>query len=347
MKKNMCFWVVAAMMASCTNSELPVNEETSGQVEIKMSTGIQADGNITRTPLEGATFAADNALPAKVMMTGTAGKYTMNDDAKKLFYDGKMTFKGADLTSFAPAKQYYPANGDAVYFCGLFPSTDPDTWTVESDGASASYTFDGKTDVMVAKQITGSKTNKDNKALEFKHVLTKLIVKAQAENDADMTEIVKKWGNITGIELKTTPNNKVKVDLVNGTADPTAAGIFSGGTATVFYGASGTATPYTYTDDTFASIAIPAFSATPDVIAYSLTAPFVYSDATLDLTFDITTEKGGKIAGVVAKLSKASTETNTQGLYCIVTFTFKLSEVQATATIKDWEPGGTADGTVQ
>lgn len=335
----MYFLMAAVALASCSNNEIPVTETVNGGVEIKVSTGIQADGLLTRTPLEGTSFAADNTLPAKVMTTATSSDYK----AATLLHDGTMLFQGATEASFA-TPQYYPADGSTVYFCGLFPATG---WTAAA--ATGVYEFDGKTDVMAAKEIDGSKTDKTSKFLTFNHMLTKLIIKAQAEDGMNMAEIVKKWGNITGISFTTAPNNKVTVDLKNGTAAPTTA-FAAGVTAVDFYQASGTAVPYNYTDDKFAAIAVPAFPTTPaeaNTIAYSLTTPYVFGAGVteVDLKFNITTEHGDP-AVATAKLS-GTADSNTQGKYCIVTLTFKLSEIKAAATITDWVDGGSASGDVE
>lgn len=341
MKRNMYLMLAVAMVvAGCSQTETPEQGE-SGKVEIKLSSEVPTvDASATRTPVDGTTFTNHNV---KVLLTDRTGVYKA--ESGKLFYDGTMTFNGSTAASFNTTPQYYPADNSQVYLCGLSPADSH--WGIDgTTGQTATYTLDGKTDLLAAGQIDASKSDNTGKVLAFKHLLTKLIVKAKA---ADASAI-SKWGAITGITLKAVNgvsvlNNKVAVTLADGTA--AVPGAFSNTTGTVgFYKATeATAGTIVCTDNAIA-VGAPcdALTTTECAVGYSLIAPVAYSSDKVVFKFDITTETGSA-SDVEATITK--TETHTQGKVCTVTLNFKLKDIQASASVEDWTDGGTTSKDVE
>lgn len=303
------------------------------------------ESNVTRAPLQGSNAPV---MTARVLLSGTSGAYTVSTDATNRFYDGTMEFNGGSEVGFTAEKQYYPSDGSPVYVCGVYPA---EGWAAVSETSTAAYTFDGKTDVMAAAEQSTSKSDGQGtpayKTLAFNHLLTNLIIKAGVDVSSGAPaadKIQALWGNITSISLTeaggTAPNNKVTVVLKDATAATASA--FSGATAVGFYKASGSAYPYTFADEAFASMAIPA-SAT--VVAYSLIAPVVAKGGA-NADFKLLVKTANQADGIVVPLS-LSTAGDTQGKYCEVTLTFKATEINAKATIANWTAGGTASGSLQ
>lgn len=346
MKKNLFTLLALAALASCSQDDLPEQSKDDNPLEIKMKSAIPTiEALNTRAPVNDFT----SPLTAKVMMTQESGKYV----GATGLYDGTMSFTAAGLVTGFATPQYYPAeDATNVYLIGLYPSTG---WGTPTGTASTTaYTFDGKTDVMSAAEVTTTKV--EGKAgtypvLAFKHLLTNLII--QATVDGDPATVKAAWGKITGISLAkagdATPNNALAVTMQSGQAATASA--FSGATAVGFYQASGAVAPFTFTDTAFDFTATPAngtdIPSTASTVAYSLIAPVVAvgtGGSTNDFELLVTTANNP--TGVPVSL-KLSTVGDTQGQYCVVTLSFKATQIQATATITPWAVGGTAGGEIQ
>mgnify|MGYP000668825462 CR=1 FL=1 len=332
MKKVFLSALAIAAMASCSKTEL--SNTPDGSVEIKAkSTALSIS---TKSPYEG-TISSGNPLTAQVLVSKTDGKYTSR------YCDGEMTFSddGTTEASFA-TPQYYPADGSVLYLCGLYPS-DLGGWGTVTE--SASRTFDGKTDIMAAAQQQSSKSEAQTgtyPTMQFKHLLTKLVVKLVAEDDAAVTA----WGNVTDISLvgvngSQKPYSKVEVALRDGTAVTGSA--FS---TTVENFSFYTMTENTYNDVAFSAQTL-ALTKTAANAAYSLVAP-ITATGTGDFKLRITTQKDADsplVNEVAVDLKDTSSSTftgDTQGKAFEITLTFKATEIQAKASVKEWENAGTS-----
>lgn len=333
-----------ATLASCTQTEFAEQTTDTEKVEVKLTSTV-ADIEVgTRTPVTGVS-----SLETNVLLSKTAGDYSTTG----LLYNGKMTFTNGTTSTSFDTPQYYPADGSPVYLYGLYPATG---WTIGTTATTtADYTFDGKTDVMIAAEKSSTKPDGQDggtsKQLVFNHLLTNVIVKAVVDTDGGKVPVAKvqeAWGNIKTIVLSeaggsTTLKSKVTVNLAAGTA-PTASA-FASGTVPGFYKASGAAAPYTYTDDLFssASIAIPTTEA---AIAYSMVAPIIVNSAAGQNEFKlkITTDKQTTAKELAIDLTKDAgvTTDDMQGRQCIITLKFKANEIKATASVTAWSNGGTS-----
>lgn len=347
MRKAFISLLALAALASCTQSDLLEPSTDNGKVEVKLASAVtDIEVETTRTPITEVS-----SLASKVLLSKATGDYTTTN----LLYGGTMTFTAAGTATSFDTPQYYPADGSTVYLCGLYPATN---WTMGSTASTtADYTFDGKTDVMAAAEKSSTKTDGQEggtpKELAFNHLLTNVIVKAVADTDGGKVTAAKVqevWGKIKTITLSeaggsTTLKNKVTVNLKAGTA-PTATA-FTTGTAPAFYKADG-ANTYTYTDNLFSAIDIPTATT---AIAYSMIAPIMV-DGTAgksEFKLKITTEKETTAKELSIDLTKETgvTTDDMQGRQCVITLSFKATEIKATASVTAWEKGGTATVSVQ
>lgn len=344
-QKLLSVFALTAALTGCSQSQIldsPGGGSSSDEIRFCSVTGYL--NGTTRTPLEGTT---EPKITARTLLSGTSGAYTAATDGTKRFFDGTMTFNGGGAVGFNIA-QNYPADGTAVYVCGLYPATG---WAAISATSTADYTLDGKTDVMAAAEVATAKADGQGtpnyKTLTFTHLLTNLIIKAKVDAAADAPvagKIQALWGNITGISLQkaggAVPNNTVTVSLKGGSAATTTA--FSGATAVGFYKAAGTKHPYACEDEVLASIAIPA---TETAVAYSLIAP-ITAKGGANTDFELLVKTANNAAGTAVPLS-LSIAGDTQGKYCEITLTFKAKVINAKATIANWTQGGSASGELQ
>ena len=334
-------------LASCSKSELanrPVVE--NDMVEI-MATS-KALTIETRAPFEGQ-IAEENKLTAVVLGSTTTADYTTR------YCDGEMTFTDDNTTAVSFATpQYYPVSDATIYLCALYPTALAD-W--KDIATTAKYTFDGKTDVMAAAEVNGKKSTAmagTVPSFEFKHLLTKLVVKVKAENEAAQNV----WGDITGITLVKAMNGDVfdtaEVTLATGAAATGTAFSNAAADGMAFYRIDAAATP-AYTDN-----AVDAtdnkIELTTDAVeaAYSLVAPIIAGNSADHFTLKVSTDLDGTptVKEVSLKLSTADEipvvfTGDTQGQAFEITLTFKATEIVATATVTDWVKGGNTEVPIQ
>lgn len=334
-------------LASCSKSELanrPVVE--NDMVEI-MATS-KALTIETRAPFEGQ-IASNNTLTAVVLGSTTTGDYTTT------YCDGEMTFTDDNTTaaSFA-TPQYYPVSDATVYFCALYPTALAD-W--KDIATTAKYTFDGKTDVMAAAEVNGKKSTAmagTVPSFEFKHLLTKLVVKVKAENEAAQNV----WGDITGITLVKAMNGDVfdtaEVTLATGAATTGTAFSNPAADGMAFYRIDAAAYTDNAVDDADNKIAL---TTTAEEVAYSLVAPITAENGVKHFTLSVDTKLGETVTtkevsfdlykAKVGEEDPAVFSGDTQGKAFEVTLTFKATEIVAKATVTDWVKGGNSEVEIQ
>lgn len=334
-------------LASCSKSELanrPVVE--NDMVEI-MATS-KALTIETRAPFEGQ-IASDNTLTAVVLGSTTTADYTTR------YCDGEMTFTDDNTTAVSFATpQYYPVSDATIYLCALYPTVLAD-W--KDIATTAKYTFDGKTDVMAAAEVNGKKSTAmagTVPSFEFKHLLTKLVVKVKAENEAAQNV----WGDITGITLVKAMNGDVfdtaEVTLATGAA---ATGTAFSNPATdgmAFYRIDAAAYTDNAVDDADNKIAL---TTTAEEVAYSLVAPITAENGVKHFTLSVDTKLGETVTtrevsfdlykAKVGEEDPAVFSGDTQGKAFEVTLTFKATEIVAKATVTDWVKGGNSEVEIQ
>lgn len=334
-------------LASCSKSELanrPVVE--NDMVEI-MATS-KALTIETRAPFEGS-IASDNTLTAVVLGSTTTADYTTR------YCDGTITF--ADDTNakgFDTTPKYYPVSDATVYFCALYPTALAD-W--KDIATTAKYTFDGKTDVMAAAEVSGKKSTAmagTVPSFTFNHLLTKLIVKVKADGDA----AVGVWGDITGISLVKANNGDVfdtaEVTLATGAAATGTAFSNAAADGMAFYRIDAAAYTDNAVDDADNKIAL---TTTAEEAAYSLVAPIIAENGVKHFALKVDTKLGETVTtkevsfdlykAKVGEEDPAVFSGDTQGKAFEITLTFKATEIVATATVTDWVKGGNTEVPIQ
>lgn len=338
MKKSLFSLLAVIVMAGCTQSDVmePVPNEN---VEIKLISSAIAAETMTRAPYEG-TIAADNTLAARVLVSETSGNYTTTYANDKMVF----TDNGSTAVGFATAK-YYPVDNSTLHICGLYPF---EGWGNPAND-ECKFTFNGSQDVMAAPEKSSTKNDsKDGNypQLEFKHLLTQLVIKAVAEDEA----AIAKWGKLTDITLtkvgKNNPSGAVTVSLSAGTADESSAfaTLLDNGMSFWVRGAG--------TETAFASQA-KELTTDGEEVAYSMVAPLKNATGTADYTLAVKTEHSGTTPVTVpvnlktTGSSSADYTASTQGKKFVVLLTFKTTEIKATATVKDWEEDGGSSEEIQ
>ena len=334
-------------LASCSKSELanrPVVE--NDMVEI-MATS-KALTIETRAPFEGQ-IASDNILTAVVLGSTTTADYTTR------YCDGTITF--ADDTNakgFDTTPKYYPVSDATVYFCALYPTALAD-W--KNIATTAKYTFDGKTDVMAAAEVSGKKSTAmagTVPSFTFNHLLTKLIVKVKAHDEAAQNV----WGDITGISLVKANNGDVfdtaEVTLATGAAATGTAFSNAAADGMAFYRIDAAAYTDNAVDDADNKIVL-----TTDAVeaAYSLVAPIIAENGVKHFALKVDTKLGETVTtkevsfdlykAKVGEDDPAVFSGDTQGKAFEITLTFKATEIVATATVTDWVKGGNTEVPIQ
>jgi hypothetical protein len=343
MKKSFSMIVIAALLlAGCSKSELTDREPSGALIKAK-SAFPGVSGEATRAPYIGE-ISDNNKLVARVLTSKTDGIYNPTHA------NGQMTFGGSGavgydnpINSFDGNASFIANDVEPYFLVGLYPYAD---WAGDSDDTGETFTrgFDGNDDLMAAAQqqtsYTATIVEKNPPTLTFKHLLTKLEVSVKAKEAASLL----KWGKIKSIILATiggaTPAKTIIVTLADGSAASTAfigdlAGPFD------FYGFDSNGA---YTEDKFAYTEANTgidLSTTAAKVAYSLIPPYVNTDESIVLEFDIVTEKGGTVQSDVTLPVAGYTQGRAYG----ITFTFDAiaNPIQSSAIVIDWQNVGSKE----
>lgn len=347
MKKLLTLSTLAAIvLASCNNDNENVPVPVGNDV---IRFGAKALTVDTKAPFEGV-ISGSNELKAFIIGSTTSNDYTtIYADAGSAKAEGDVTFtdNGTTESGFSSGVKWPNVSSTSVYFRGFYPGGE--TWSKTATTASAS--IDGKTDLMVAPQISGSQSTvtSDPLLFQFSHLLTKLHVKVMG-NANTATE----WGNIVKISLSKSLNATPKSSVTYTYADESPA--FATEAETPFYLASmAVDKSVSYTDNAFASQAyvIPA-DGTATLAGYSLVAPVTAvagsGDVKDEFTLNVTTTAGSATGGKEVAINLKGTDGadftgSTAGKKFDVTIQFRSSgQITATATVTDWVDGGSGNG---
>lgn len=335
------FTVIAALMnfTSCSNNDDPTGVDPNQPVEIKVGGRALDVVASTRASFEGIT--ASNKLLAKVMASETSSKYGTAD----VLHDNTMEFGPTDPVGFDTPKAF-PHATTPVYLVGLYPST---TWSAVVGDNKTSFTFTGIEDVMASTEVSTVKddvADNTHKSLTFHHLLTRLNLTIKAK-DANAEEA---WGAVTSLQV-VSPGNVATVELGTGSETPSSVApttTFTGGNNNFTFCTIGTDTPFCSTGS--AAYAWPTTAPTtaqsyalvaPQNNTATPTTPIVY---TINIkTVNYSTED--RVVSVPLKVSTGGADFvgNTAGQKFEVVLTFTASNIEATATVKPWTPGGNGD----
>jgi hypothetical protein len=282
--KKILFMMLAVMaLVSCSKFEVFSDEdiktngslvELSGVIEdMDTRAGAGVISGKLSADLSVSVFRADMSADA----TPVYSKY--NADA----IAGTVAEKDGKL-AMSPKQRFFPNAARKSKFIAVYPSDGTFTNEAGSNKTTGTVTFalDGKTDVMCTNIAEGYKGLAAMPKLTFKHLLTRVDVKIQAEAGAGYTnnDIRALWGNIKTITVK-----DKKIDAVVTLPAATDANTATASIAAV---TGGTATALSLWNGT----AAPGEAALPDAATYFGYAMFLpVTDG--KLTFNISTTDGG------------------------------------------------------
>lgn len=335
-------FAVLASLWSCQGQLTPDKDLSSSM--IALSAHVE-DGPETRTAMEGISYPFTVAVWASTTSgtypngsaNGTAASsYQVGKHVTAVFNQTSTTLNGPDndgirypyIESPTPPAVMSPR----VYFIGLYPATG---WTTLSDGAGASFTFNGRDDVMYAPEVYGSSDPEvDDPTLTFSHLLTYLKFKIVAES----ADAQKAWGDLTSIKLKKQNNGEELKSSVSVTLNSPASSATFVTTVSELH-------LYVQNTNTYFPISaytIPTSAAAP--VAYVICAPVTasaepgYNEYTLEIS---TKNRTSRLVGIDLKSIADELYTgSTMGKEFTVTLTFTLNSIAASATVTGWTTGG-------
>lgn len=189
MKKYFLFAAAALTLAACSNDESDNQLQNDNVIRLSSTVGTATRAG---SDLLQGHFADETAVT--VQLTAADGSVT---------YDA-MTYTDNGSGVMTPAtQQYYPASGSAVSAYAYYPSnasTETDGFAVAAiQSADAGYTA---SDLMYASIPTLTKGSTNN--LEFRHVLSKIIVTLEAGTGFVDSELAGATIALNGVKYKGT-----------------------------------------------------------------------------------------------------------------------------------------------
>lgn len=344
MKKVILMLTAAALVASCSKTEMNEAPNADGVLIQAQPVHQLVDGTVTRAPFNG-NISSTNPLEAKVV--------TYAPDGNTIHANGLMNFTTTtDPVAYTSVESggsnKFPAQNSDIYtLYGFYPAA---SWTTVSPTTSgqSKFKFSGKEDIMIAAADTTSADGVSSglyPKLTFKHQLTKFVVKVQAANDNAVT----RWGDVTEITL---------TQILGSTANVTNEGAYDMQSFNVDFSGAGSPMSFwlindglTYTDLAFtaqaAELYVPNATASNILpVAYSMVRPFA-SKADSDITLSVkAANQTAQSVNLNVPAPKDSAPTTAGHAYTItLTFTDELLIV-ATAEVIDWIDGGEIGGIV-
>lgn len=353
MKKYLFAILAAGVLVSCAKENVPaVTEEVTD--EIVMSSGVDAT---TKAPVESdasdlptintnvwfvrsadqtaATIATSNWASDEGIVTLKTGGYGSGLVPAQISTAGAVTF--------TPTQYYHSDPSYYSYMIGFAPYTAGVLTKAATQKAKATWTYDGKMDLLVADAVGANKAIKKdvtpaNRNLKprFYHLLTWLDFKVVGATADAATN----WGQVKSITIK---NVNTKVEY---TIEPFAAALTPNAAT---FSTNGNVSSYALSAAGVPSDAAPAalaLSSTAQNFSYALVEP---GKAAYDI--DVVTSVDGADANnkttTVANFAFAGGASAKAGYRHVVTLTFNSSDITAVATIKKWEDGEPGTGDVE
>jgi len=361
--RNVFMLMAVAALASCSKSEIdnPTTDVTVTD-EIALSSKVVQINPVTRIAYD-RTDLEENPLTALVLTADASGNYV--DDFR---CEGSMTFNGGNVVYNKPVYRgtYALPSGSIatlVYLTGLYPATirnsseDVACWNTTTDPGTARMVLTGKEDVMFAGEQSTSKENiaAGNYAeLEFEHQLTLMKFFFYGNTDATNAET-----EVTGLQLiavqGSAVSDTVKVNLSDqsvsfATADleegqaPVTLACYDRGSDNVAFSNTVYVIGSSPTSNEQAYILAPPVTASAtnssDALTYEYTFKVYYQVSEGDETVSKNLEVKIDLTGMDAQT--AYTEA-TAGKAFNIRLQFVGGQIQATASVTDWEHVGNVD----
>ncbi|MDR0962139.1 MAG: hypothetical protein LBM62_06250 [Mediterranea sp.] len=341
--------LVLLAFTGCYNRELNhyigTEDRDVPPTPILVNANTTSPGGQTRAPWDGneTTLSTTKKYDAYVLVSETNGDYTTlytDDDDNQ---HNRVIWTDDIATRFSDASgaitDYYYSIDETIYLVGLYPYTTATTgggWAQATAGTvtattTAKGTFDGKTDLMYAHQVSANQDT--SPTLTFDHLGTLLQFYLKAEDEAAVAE----WGNITSITLTGMAGGMKNTTTVT-FADATTS---YGGTPTSMpvYGATYSSSAYSYTDVAYTGKDY-ELTTTATCQAYTIVPPVTSDAATGTAEYTLTINTVNATGAVVNLQLETTAAKSTKGNSYKVTLNFKeTGEVGTEVSVLDWVPG--------
>ena len=208
MKKSLSMFTLAAvLLASCSKTEDPVQP---GSEAIELKAGMPT---AVATPLSRSVIGSGDKFTAAVSGWESQGNVAYTA-APGWSTTAEITAGAtAQAVTLASEQVYNADNAVKTYMKSWYPQGTLDAGRVSFTG-DASYQGDGTDDVLLAAEVSGSKSDRDDKVLAFTHLTTQLQFKVVGDQS------LATGTNVTGIKLK---NVQVPSGIDLSTDKPTGA----------------------------------------------------------------------------------------------------------------------------
>lgn len=322
-----CF-IALFMLAACNNDtdELPVEIPIS--MNAQMVTDVDATRALSTNEIRGALPSKEYPLEALLCFSTTSKVYDAEPTPVVPTYlpcHTTINYTSGTKTYPAPIGENdikYPIDNTKVYCIGLHPNTG---WTFEDDNPSccASYTLDGRSDIMFAPEINGSMYTPFG-TQTYTHLQTWVKLNVCAT----YPEAIEAWGKIKSIKLKGYNNIKIDLDTEfnNRTELKTALS-----TGKIAFGGELTLEPVVESDDVYLKTQLKELSSffyVPAGINNNVLEIETKNKGKITVSFDLVDENHNVITDLSDALGK---------IFVIELHFFPIDMVKVKCTLNQWE----------
>lgn len=337
------FIAAALLVTSCTKTAIPEGSN------IYLCATLH-NPDLAKSPFEGSVPTSATPLNAIVLASTRQHEYPNTGD--------NGTNANGDVAVHSPARfqssasqllsgALYPTKIPTVYvyFTSLHPQSG---WDITP--TSASFQFNGSQDVMFAPETKGSYGSNPMPILNYHHLLTYLKVKIGAESE----DVSVAWGKIRNITLESSNGVTVALDrdytyenCVSLGATTTDMPFYKPGSDIRFPDAEGFNIPYTLENAQYScyTICAPVKAEKYDEVEFNLSGNIVRIPE-----YYITITSVNRSITVPVDLRVPNEDYydgSTHGKLFTLNLSFLMgSNIAVSATVSDWETGGTGSGDI-
>lgn len=326
--KTISVLALALLITACSKDNDPINgggDDTKSEIVLGTKVTTRAsvesddDGVLTLpTSLEVAFLRAENAETANWASALAGDQAVEGTGPGRIYATLKATTEalGSNTITFDKIQYYHGNQNIKSFLKGYYPEDAVLTKaTAAPEHVTATWTIDGTHDLMVSNYFSENK-DKAGEAVPivFNHLLSKITIKAIAENDA----VVKRWGNITGVKIKSQPT-KITHLFSGSTENALAASVPENADIIIRKVTNGQ-----ITNDPADALGL---STTSTSFGQAMVLPAgTYS-------IEVTTSLGGTPAPIEATITNGAQP----GMNHEILLTFKTGEIVATTKVTAWK----------
>lgn len=334
------FIAAALLVTSCTKTAIPEGSN------IYLCATLH-NPELAKSPFEGSVPSSANPLNAIVLASTERHKYP-NTGLDGTNAKGEVAVHStarfqSNTSQLLSGALYHPTERPTVYFTSLHPQAE---WNITP--TAASFQFNGSQDVMFAPETKGSYESNPMPTLNYHHLLTYLKVKIGAESE----NVSVAWGKIKDITIESKDGITVALnkdytyeDCVSLGATTTDMPFYKPGSDIRFPDAEGFDIPYPLTSAQYSCYTICApvvakkydeFNTSENIVRipeYYITITSVNRSITVPVDLRVANED--------------YYDGSTHGKLFTLNLSFLMgSNIAVSATVSDWETGGTGSGDI-